>query len=108
MSKLLIQESPLLILPSLAKQIGLNQAIILQQVHYWLTSSRHKYEGRIWIYNSYREWQLQFPFWSEQTIARGIRSLEEQGYLLSSNFNRMKQDKTKWYTINYEKLEQFT
>ena len=35
-SKLLIDEPPLQVLPSLALKIGLNEAIILQQVHYWL------------------------------------------------------------------------
>ena len=104
MSKLLIQENPMMILPSLAKKIGLNQAIVIQQFHYWLVSSKHMIEGRKWIYNSYKEWELQFTFWSGKTIERTIRSLEEQGYLLSANYNRSKQDKTKWYSINYEKL----
>ena len=104
MSKLLIQENPMMILPSLAKKIGLNQAIVIQQFHYWLLSSKHTIDGRKWIYNSYKEWELQFTFWSGKTVERTIRSLEDQGYLQSANHNRTKQDKTKWYTINYEKL----
>ena len=40
MSKLLINEQPLQVLPSLAEAIGLNQAIALQQVHYWLENAR--------------------------------------------------------------------
>ena len=104
MSKLLIQENPMMVLPSLAEKIGLNQAIVIQQFHYWLVSSKHIIEGRKWIYNSYKEWELQFTFWSGKTVERTIRSLEDQGYLLSANYNRSKQDKTKWYTINYEKL----
>ncbi|MFZ0444030.1 MAG: conserved phage C-terminal domain-containing protein [Bacillus sp. (in: firmicutes)] len=104
MSKLLIQENPMMILPSLAKKIGLNQAIVIQQFHYWLLSSKHNIDGRKWIYNSYKEWELQFTFWSGKTVERTIRSLEDQGYLQSANHNRSKQDKTKWYTINYEKL----
>jgi uncharacterized phage protein (TIGR02220 family) len=104
MSKLLIHDKPIMILPSLAKQIGLNEAIILQQIHYWLVSSQHEKEGRKWVYNTYKEWQLQMPFWSESTIKRTIKSLEEHGYLLSANYNRLKMDKTKWYSIDYEKL----
>ena len=49
---LLISEPPLQVLPSLAVKIGLNEAIVLQQIHYWLlkwqiainklnTSSKH-------------------------------------------------------------------
>ena len=105
MSKLLINDKPILILPSLAKKIGLNEAVILQQIHFWLVSSHHEKEGRKWVYNTYKDWQLQMPFWSESTIKRTIKSLEDQGYLLSANFNRFKMDKTKWYTINYEKLD---
>lgn len=36
MSKLLIDDYPIQVLPKLAKEIGLNEAIFLQQVHYWL------------------------------------------------------------------------
>src|SRR4051812_17569770 len=104
MSKLLIYENPIMILPSLAQKLGLNEAVMLQQIHYWLISSRHEKEGRKWVYNTYRAWQLQMPFWSERTIQRSIKSLEDQGYLLSANYNRLKMDKTKWYSIDYEKL----
>lgn len=104
MSKLLIQDNPMVVLPSLAEKIGLNQAIVLQQFHYWLVSSKHIIDGRKWIYNSYKEWERQFTFWSAKTIERTIRSLEEQGYVQSANHNRTRHDKTKWYSINYEKL----
>jgi hypothetical protein len=90
MSKLLIYDNPIMILPSLAQKIGLNEAVMLQQIHYWLVSSQHEKEGRKWVYNTYRDWQLQLPFWSESTIKRSIKSLEDQGYLLSANYNRLK------------------
>jgi hypothetical protein len=105
MSNLLIQEEPIVILPELVKVIGLNEAIVFHQIHYGLLSSQHEREGRKWVYNTYKDWQLQLPFWSESTIKRTIKSLEDQGYLLSANFNRCKMDKTKWYTIVYEKLD---
>lgn len=104
MSKLLINDKPIIILPLLAKEIGLNEAVILQQVHYWLTTSKHVKDGKKWVYNTYKDWQEQMPFWSEKTIKRTIKSLEEQGLLLSANYNALKKDKTKWYTIDYEKL----
>jgi uncharacterized phage protein (TIGR02220 family) len=104
MSKLVINEGPVMILPSLAVKIGLNEAVVLQQIHYWLVSSSRIKEGRKWIYNTYREWKRQLPFWSESTIKRTIKSLENQGYVMSANFNRSKMDHTKWYSIDYEKL----
>ena len=55
-SVLLINESPLQTLPSLACLVGINGAIILQQMQYWLQVSEHKIEGYAWIYNSYDKW----------------------------------------------------
>lgn len=105
-TRLLLDEEPLVILPSLAAAVGLNESIILQQLHYWLERSNHIYEGHKWVYNTYEEWREQFPFWSESTIRRIITKLEKQGLIITGNFNRSKIDKTKWYRINYEKLAQ--
>lgn len=104
MSSLLVDERPMLILPSLAEKVGLNEAVLIQQIHYWLEKSRHIKEGRKWIYNTYKDWKKQMPFWSHATIGRTIRSLEEMGFLISANFNASKMDKTKWYTIDYKKI----
>lgn len=105
-SKLLINEPPLQVLPSLALKLGLNGAIFLQQVHYWISMpTAREREGRRWVYNSLPQWQEQFPFWSEDTIQRTIAALEKQGVLLSGNYNERSFDKTKWYTIDYEVLD---
>jgi uncharacterized phage protein (TIGR02220 family) len=104
MSKLLINENPIMIQPTLVMKLGLNQAIIIQQVHYWLVKSPHIKDGKRWIYNTYKDWKQQFPFWSEKTIMRTFLALEEEGYVVSANYNRMKIDKTKWYSIDYDKL----
>ena len=105
MSNLLIDDYPILVLPTLATEIGLNESIVLQQMHYWLKKSNHNYDGRHWIYNSFPEWQKHFPFWSVMTIKRAVYSLEKQNLLYVGNYNKAKFDKTKWYSINYEKLE---
>jgi DnaD/phage-associated family protein len=105
-ARLLLDEEPLVISPSLAAIVGLNESIVLQQLHYWLERSTHIYEGYKWVYNTYEEWQKQFPFWSESTIRRVITKMEKQELIISGNFNRSKIDKTKWYRINYEKLAQ--
>lgn len=102
---LLIEEPPLQVLPSLAKSIGLNEAIVLQQIHYWLRKSNNVKDGHKWIYNSMTNWQKQFSFWSLPTVKRVFRSLENQGLLITANYNKAGFDKTKWYRINYEKLQ---
>lgn len=105
MSNLLIDDYPILVLPRLAEEIGLNEAIVLQQIHYWLKKSNHNYDGRRWIYNSYKEWEQHFPFWSNATIRRTISSLEKQELLFVGNYNKAGFDNTKWYSIDYFKLE---
>lgn len=107
MSKLLLNELPLIVLPSLAKAVGLNESIILQQIHYWLTKKLHFYHGKYWTYNSYEKWRDQFPFFTARQLRYAIKHLEKKGVLISGNFNKSSIDRTKWYSINYEKLESF-
>jgi len=104
--KLLINESPLQVLPSLATAIGLNKAIVLQYIHCLLQSDFSYYrEKRPWIKRSFEDWQTCFPFWSKKTIRRIFKELEREGLILATiRFNASKFDRTKWYTINYEKL----
>lgn len=109
MSKLLINEQPLQVIPSLAKAIGLNEAIFLQQLHYFLRISKNRADGRSWVYNTIKDWQAEFSFWSLKTVQRTIENLEEMGLILSTDkFNKMKMDKTKWYSIDYEKLSEIS
>lgn len=101
----LFDEHPLVIDVKLAKVIGLNEAIVLQQVNYWL-HGRHakKIDGRLWTYNSMKKWHEQFSFWSLNTMKRAFSSLEEDGLLVVGNYNKYKFDKTKWYSIDEDKL----
>ena len=108
-SRLLFEEHPLVVNPQLAGTVGLNEAIVLQQVHYWVNlntkNKRNLNAGYYWTYNTYLDWQAQFPFWSDRTIRRIINGLEEKGYLVSDNHNKVRVDRTKWYRIAYDKLD---
>jgi len=113
MTNLLLDEMPLLILPKLATLIGLNEAILLQQIHYWIEHARrsrsqqHYHDGKWWVWNSYEQWQSDnFPFWSTRTIRRTVKSLAEKGLLHTGHFNRKGYDRTTWYSINYERLDE--
>lgn len=113
MSSLLLDEEPLLIMPQLAVKVGLNEAIILQQIHYWLKHNKRQgknyIDDRYWTYNTYEDWRTQFPFWSVSTIKRAIYNLEKLNLIISSSeYNKLFIDKTKWYTINYENLDKIS
>ena len=108
-NKLLIAEPPLQVLPSLALAIGLNEAIVIQQLHYWLNNAKvgTVKEGQKWIFNTYDEWQKNFPFWSSRTIQRIFSNLEEMGLIITAQFDKASYDRTKYYRIDYDKLARF-
>ncbi|PIC77627.1 replication protein [Sporosarcina sp. P19] len=103
--KLLIDEEPIPLLPSLVHLVGINGALVMQQVHFRSLISKNVRDGHRWIYKTYSDWTKEFTFWSSNTIRRIIYDLEEKGYLISAHHhNRMKIDNTKWYRIDYTKL----
>lgn len=109
MGNLLINEPPLQVLPSLAAKIGLDNAIFIQQLHYWLLISDNKREGRVWVYKTFDEWQRKnFPFYSTRKLKRIVSDLQKRKLIIIKRFNKMNIDKTNWYTIDYvefDKLE---
>jgi len=108
-SRYLIDDIPLFVSPTLAKLIGFNEALVLQKVHFWLKHTDNVRDGQKWVYNTYAEWHKQFPFWSDMTIRRTFTNLEKQQFFVSATkYNKSHINKTKWYTINYEKLSETT
>lgn len=111
MSKLLINEQPLQFLPTLAKVLGSSdKALILQQIQYWLNNPKvgKEADGRKWIRNTVEEWHEQFPWIASKTVQRYLKDLEDKKILLTNNLNRLKFDRTKWYTIDYHELDKLT
>jgi hypothetical protein len=93
--------------------IGLNEAIVLQQLHFWLEKNEskpdHHKAGRVWAWNSYDSWRKkQFPFWGLNTVIRAFNSLEKRGLIIQGCFNKFGFDKTRWYTIDYSAVAALT
>ena len=112
-NELFIDKSKTLIInTNLALVLGdLNEAIVLNQLNYWLGINRKAgknfIDDRYWVYNSYSDWKARdFPYWSEKTIQRTFTRLENKGVVVSANYNKLAIDKTKWYTIDTEKLQE--
>lgn len=104
----LLEEPPILVYPTLAKLLGINAAIIFQQLHFLLgvtEKAKSKYnfiDGQWWVYNSYPEWREYFPWITERTIQNHFLELEGLGIVKSRQSVKHPTDRRKWYTIDYE------
>lgn len=107
MSKLLINEPPLQVLPSLALAIGLNEAIVLQQLHYLLLDPNHgrKIAEHRWIFNTIEQWVVgYFPFWSGRSMRRIFASLSRQNLILTCQ-PEGRLSRRQYYRINTVRLD---
>ncbi len=105
-SPLLINEPPLQVLPSLACKIGLNEAIVLQQLHYLLRDPRHgrKIAEHQWIFNTYEQWVANyFPFWCVRTVKTVFSNLARMNLVVSCQ-PEGRLSRRKYYRINMEEL----
>jgi hypothetical protein len=91
----------------LVEIFGLTEALVLQQLHFWLTqagpdsSSGEEYDGAYWIYNSYPEWEREIPRGQAQ-IKKCVLVLEGLGIIKSRQAAGL--DRRKRYTIDYDAL----
>ncbi|HFK1435627.1 TPA: DnaD domain protein [Bacillus cereus] len=109
--QILFDESPLLVRPALARRLNdSDMALIVQQVHFWITTKQQLSDdrtfknGHMWVYNSITSWQEQFTWIPRKTLTRKFAKLREKGVLIADTLNQMKEDRTLWYRIDYEKL----
>ena len=102
--KLLTTEQPLMLLPSLACEFGMVEAIFLQQLHYWLQKAEKTHDGKRWTLASLQQWSKQLPFVSTATINRAIARLRKMGIVLVEKLANWKNNRTNYYSIQYDKL----
>ncbi len=61
MSMYLFDEQPIVANKALARALGLNDALVLQQINYWIEinkkSGKNYHDEKDWTYNSIRAWQ---------------------------------------------------
>jgi len=79
LSSLLIAESPLMVQPTIAALLGLQEALVLQQIHYLSVRSAN-HDG--WVHKTIEDWCSVFPFASQRSLERTFQRLREQGLLL--------------------------
>lgn len=108
MGNKLIDEPPLLVLPSLAERIGLVPAVIVQQLHFLLEndSSVQEVDGQKWVRKTQAQLEQMFFFLGDRTIRRNLEKLRKDGIIeATDDLNSQSRDRTLWYTIHKDKLD---
>ena len=89
-----------------AKEYGIEEAIVLYNIRYWLTKNKankkNDYDGYYWTFNSVSAFKELFPYMSYTKVKRVLKKLQGLGVLKSGNYNKVGYDRTKWYTIPNE------
>lgn len=95
----------------LATKLGdVNEVLILQHFYWWHQSNnkkkdRHKGDHpNPWTYNTIEEFCNIFPYMKKTKLNGAINRLIKKELLITGNFNKMKFDKTKWYSLTNEGL----
>jgi len=95
----------------LAKIVGLKEAIILSHIYFWYEqnsiNNKNFHDGTYWTFNSVKTFQEQFDYMTYKEIRNVLEKLEAFGWIVSGNYNKIKIDKTKWYTVTENTIALF-
>lgn len=104
---LLSPESPLVASPAIAKRLGIEKALILEQLNYWLEHLTGKIvDGVKWIYASVaKHWTERIPL-EPWKIRHLLEELVEEGYLKRGQWSKHSFYQAYFYTINRNKIDE--
>lgn len=86
------------------KRLGINEAIVLQAIYYWVDSNRQQginlKNGEYWTYNSYKDFVSEYEqVISESTVKRVLTKLKDTGLIKCGCYNDIATNMTNWYTL---------
>ena len=88
---------------NIAKEYGVNCAVILQNIWHWVRKNEANgtnfYDGNYWTYNSTKAFQDIFPYLSRRQIETALNKLRDDGIIITGNYNALKYDRTLWYAV---------
>lgn len=92
---------------AIAEIVGEKKAILLKDMRGWILQNernkRNERAGYYWTYQSTSALGAKYRYMGESSIGRYLKQLEEDGWLVSHNFNANAYDRTKWYYVNLER-----
>lgn len=85
----------------LACIVGIEKSILLMSIWIFVehnkNTGRNLIDGHYWMYDTAKSFNERFPFMRLGSIHRWMKELEDDGWIVTDNFNKRKNDKTKWY-----------
>jgi len=88
---------------NVAIKYGPHAAIIINNFAFWQqknqANKKNWFDGHYWTYNSMDALAELLPYFSKDQIKRILKKLEDENAIKVGNYNRLKMDRTKWYTI---------
>ena len=95
---------------SIANEIGLEEAIILSNIAYWIdknmANDKHFIDGKHWTYNSHSAFLAMFPYLkSRKKIEKILKKLIDFGLIEKGCFNKSAYDRTSWYSLTEKGVE---
>lgn len=87
----------------IAEIYGILPAIILNNLQFWIEKNKANdmnfYDGTYWTYNSIKAFKEMIPYASEKQIRTALNKLQEEGLIMTGNYNKSAYDRTMWYAI---------
>jgi len=100
----LIDEEFISVQPSLVRALDgrMEDAALLQVLHFWLRVSTNRHDGETWVYNTYQDWADRLGI-SADRARRCVTRLEGggSGPIVSTQAERSSGQMRKWYRIDY-------
>lgn len=88
----------------IAEKVGVNAAILYENIKWWCAKNEANetnfFDGKYWTFNSIKAWHQLFPYLTGKQIRTAITKLEDEGYIVSGNYNQSPYDRTKWYSLS--------
>lgn len=89
-----------------AMKYGVEKAVVLSNIRFWLNNNKNKdlstvkHDGYYWMYNTAKDMSNVLPYFTQSKVQRLLKQLEDDGILIVGNYNKVKYDRTKWYTLS--------
>jgi hypothetical protein len=91
----------------LAVVYGIEKAILIHHFQHWIRINKFKEinfkEGRTWTFQTRKDIQAHFPYWTYDQVRYLCDALVEQGILIKGKFNKNPLTHTLWYAFANEK-----